>query len=267
VPRPDHRLVTDRARPQELLRADGIAVRYWRKRLFRPAPPPATAHVALDIRRGEILGIVGESGSGKSSVARALTGLADYDGVITLDGKPIASARAMNRAYRRAVQIVFQHPDDSLNPRHTVADILARPLRLYGGDRSTIAALLEEVRLPASYGGRYPHQLSGGEKQRVAIARAFAARPELVICDEITAPLDVSVQASVIELLLRLREANGTAYLFITHDLNLVQQVAHRIVVMKQGEIVDLLDMEMLRRGETHAYTRELIAASPTPVG
>jgi peptide/nickel transport system ATP-binding protein len=267
VPRPDHRLVTDQARPQELLRADAIAVRYQRKRLFRPAPPPATAHVSLDIRRGEILGIVGESGSGKSSMARALTGLADYDGGITLDGRRIASAKAMNRAYRRAVQIVFQHPDSSLNPRQTVADILARPLRLYGGDVSTIAALLEEVRLPASYGGRYPHQLSGGEKQRVAIARAFAARPELVICDEITAPLDVSVQASVVELLLRLREANGTAYLFITHDLNLVQQVAHRIVVMKQGEIVDLFDMAMLRRGEIHPYTRELIAASPTPVG
>ena len=112
----------------------------------------------------------------------------------------------MDRAYRKAVQIVFQHPDSSLNPRQTVGDILARPLRLYGGDVSTIPALLEEVRLPASYARRYPHQLSGGEKQRVAIARAFAARPDLVICDEITAPLDVSVQASVIELLLRLRE-------------------------------------------------------------
>jgi peptide/nickel transport system ATP-binding protein len=260
-------LVTDQARPQELLRADKIAVHYQRKPLFRPAPPPATADVTLDIRRGEILGIVGESGSGKSSIARALTGLADYDGAITLDGKRIGSVKDMNRAYRRAVQIVFQHPDSSLNPRQTVTDILARPLRLYGGDVSTIPALLEEVRLPASYARRYPHQLSGGEKQRVAIARAFAARPELVICDEITAPLDVSVQASVVDLLLRLRDANGTAYLFITHDLNLVQQVAHRIAVMKDGEIVDLLDMEMLKRGEIHPYTRELIAASPTPVG
>jgi len=267
VPRPGHRLVADQAQPQELLRAEGIAVRYQRKRLFHAAPPPATDHVSLDVRRGEILGIVGESGSGKSSIARALTGLADYEGGITLDGKAIGSARAMNRAYRKAVQIVFQHPDSSLNPRQTVADILARPLRLYGGDVATIPALLEEVRLPASFAGRYPHQLSGGEKQRVAIARAFAAKPELVICDEITAPLDVSVQASVVELLLRLREANGTAYLFITHDLNLVQQVAHRIVVMRQGEIVDLLDMAMLRRGEIHSYTRELIAASPTPVG
>ena len=267
VPRPEHRLVTDQVQPQELLRSERIAVRYHRKRLFRPAPPPATDHVTLDIRRGEILGIVGESGSGKSSIARALTGLVDYDGAITLEGKRIDSVQAMDRAYRRAVQIVFQHPDSSLNPRQTVADILARPLRLYGGDASKIPALLEEVRLPASYARRYPHQLSGGEKQRVAIARAFAAKPDLVICDEITAPLDVSVQASVVDVLLRLREANGTAYLLISHDLNLIRQVAHRIVVMKAGEIVDHLDMAMLERGELHSYTRELIAASPIPVG
>jgi peptide/nickel transport system ATP-binding protein len=210
---------------------------------------------------------VGESGSGKSSIARALTGLADYTGSIALEGRRIRSAGDMDRAYRRAVQIVFQHPDSSLNPRHTVADMLARPLRLYGGDVLTIPALLEEVRLPAAYAKRYPHQLSGGEKQRVAIARAFAARPDLIICDEITAPLDVSVQASVIELLLRLRAANGTAYMFITHDLNLVQQVAHRIAVMRNGEIVDLLGIADLRSGNVQPYTRELIAASPAPVG
>ena len=202
-----------------------------------------------------------------SSIARALTGLADYSGTITLAGRRIGSAADMDRGYRRAVQIVFQHPDSSLNPRHTVGDILARPIKLFGGALSAIPALLEEVRLPASFARRYPHQLSGGEKQRVAIARAFAAKPDLVICDEITAPLDVSVQASVVELLLRLREANGTAYLFITHDLNLVQQVAHRIAVMKDGAIVDLLDIDALRSGKMGAYTRELIAASPAPVG
>ena len=267
VPRPEQRLVSDRAQPGILLSAEKIAVRYERKRLFRPAPKPATADVRLDIHRGEILGIVGESGSGKSSIARALTGLADYTGTITLDGRTIVSAAGMDRAYRRAVQIVFQHPDSSLNPRQTVADMLARPLRLYGGDVATIPALLEEVRLPADYARRYPHQLSGGEKQRVAIARAFAARPDLVICDEITAPLDVSVQASVVDLLLRLREANGTAYLFITHDINLVRQVAHRIAVMRDGAIVDLLAVEELLGDTVHPYTRELIAASPAPVG
>jgi peptide/nickel transport system ATP-binding protein len=267
VPRPEQRLVSDQATDDALLSATNIAVRYQRKQLFQAAPRPATNHIAVDVRRGEILGVVGESGSGKSSIARALTGLADYTGGIALAGRRIGSVGDMDRAYRRAVQIVFQHPDSSLNPRQTVADILSRPLRLYGGDLSTIPLLLEEVRLPAAYAKRYPHQLSGGEKQRVAIARAFAAKPDLIICDEITAPLDVSVQASVVELLLRLRAANGTAYMFITHDLNLVQQVAHRIAVMRNGEIVDLLDIEELRSGNVHSYTRELIAASPAPVG
>lgn len=261
VPRPDRRLVSDAVAPRELLRADKIAVRYQRRRLFGAAPALATADVSFDVRRGEILGIVGESGSGKSSIARALTGLADHDGTIVMAGID------NKRAYRRAVQIVFQHPDSSLNPRHTVGDILSRPLKLYGGQRSEIPGLLEQVRLPAAYARRYPHQLSGGEKQRVAIARAFAAKPELVICDEITAPLDVSVQASVMELLLRLRETNGTAYLFITHDLNLVRQVAHRIAVMRAGTLVDLVDMEAIRQGRVHPYTQQLMAASPTPIG
>ncbi|HTR87963.1 MAG TPA: ABC transporter ATP-binding protein [Reyranella sp.] len=257
VPRPEHRLVSDMPTPEPLLSAENIAVRYHRKR-------PATADLRIDLKRGEILGVVGESGSGKSSLARALTGLADYSGTITLAGRRIAH---MDRSYRRAVQIVFQHPDSSLNPRHTVAELLARPLKLYGGDIKSIPQLLTDVQLPAGYVSRYPHQLSGGEKQRVAIARAFAAKPQLVICDEITAPLDVSVQASVVELLLRLRATHGTSYLFITHDLNLVQQVAHRIAVMKGGEIVDLLGIDELRAGQGHPYTRELLAAAPPPVG
>jgi peptide/nickel transport system ATP-binding protein len=173
----------------------------------------------------------------------------------------------MNAAYRRDVQIVFQHPDSSLNPRHRIDEILSRPLKLYGGSASDIPRLLDQVRLPASYAGRWPHQLSGGEKQRVAIARAFAARPKLVVCDEITAPLDVSVQAQIIELLLALREQTGTAFLFITHDLNLIRQIAHRIAVMRRGEVVDLLPIEDFDADHIHPYTRELMAASPVPVG
>jgi peptide/nickel transport system ATP-binding protein len=123
------------------------------------------------------------------------------------------------------------------------------------------------VRLPAEFARRYPHQLSGGEKQRVAIARAFAAKPALVICDEVTASLDVSVQAAVIELLLDLRRRHGTAYLFITHDLNLVRQIAHRIAVMRAGELVDVIDIAALDGGTVHPYTRELIDATPQPVG
>ncbi|MBN8891362.1 MAG: ABC transporter ATP-binding protein [Rhodospirillales bacterium 70-18] len=264
VPHPDRRLVEDAPGGAALLDLRGITVRYGRAGLFARRRPAAVRGVSLEVRAGEILGLVGESGSGKSSIARAATGLAAFQGSLALDGRPVA---AMDRAYRRAVQIVFQHPDSSLNPRHSVAQLLARPLRLYGGDLAEIPRLLEQVRLPADYARRYPHQLSGGEKQRVAIARAFAARPRLVICDEITAALDVSVQAAVIELLLELRRAHGTAYLFITHDLNLVRQIVHRIAVMRAGELVDLLPAAALPTARTHPYTRELMDACPAPIG
>ncbi len=267
VPRPDRRLVFDEAKQGILLTASDIEVHYQRKKLFSPRPRPATDKVTIDIRPGEILGVVGESGSGKSSIAKALTGLAEFSGKISFNGRTIDSERGMNQSYRRGVQIIFQHPDTSLNPRHTVRQILSRPIKLYGGDLATIPDLLEQVRLPREYVSRYPHQLSGGEKQRVAIARAFAAKPELVICDEITAPLDVSVQASVVDLLLKLRQDSGTAYMFITHDINLVRQIAHRIAVMRHGELVDLLEVENLRSGEVHPYTRELMETTPTPVG
>jgi len=268
VPRPERRLVHDKPRDQVLLAASEIEVQYGSGGLFRDAPPPpATKKIGLEVRGGEILGLVGESGSGKSSMARALTGLARFSGKITFDEQEIRSMRDMNAAYRRDVQIIFQHPDSSLNPRHRIDEILSRPLKLYGGQLGDIPSLLDQVRLPASYANRWPHQLSGGEKQRIAIARAFAARPKLVICDEITAPLDVSVQAQIVELLLALREETGTAFLFITHDLNLIRQIAHRIAVMRRGEMVDLLPAEDFDADHVHPYTRELMAASPVPVG
>ncbi|MGY8706709.1 ABC transporter ATP-binding protein [Bradyrhizobium sp. 18BD] len=267
VPRPDHRMVHDRPHGDILLAASDIEVYYGSAGLFRKASPPATKKIGLDVRASEILGLVGESGSGKSSMARALTGLARFSGRISFDNQLIQSARDMNAAYRRDVQIVFQHPDSSLNPRHRIDEILSRPLKLYGGNPADIPRLLDQVRLPASYAGRWPHQLSGGEKQRIAIARAFAARPKLVICDEITAPLDVSVQAQIIELLLALRAQTGTAFLFITHDLNLIRQIAHRIAVMRRGEMVDLLPIDEFDADHIHPYTRELMAASPVPVG
>ena len=264
VPRPEHRLVADEPLPRQLLDAGHISVRYGSSRLFNRGATLGARDISLSMRAGEILGVVGESGSGKSSLARALTGLAAYSGEIRLEGRPVVR---MDRDYRRAVQIVFQHPDASLNPRHRIGEILSRPLKLFGGARADIPALLEQVQLPASYARRWPHQLSGGEKQRVAIARAFAARPNLVICDEITAALDVSVQATIIELLMELRRRHGTAYMFITHDLNLVRQVAHRLAVMRNGELVDVLPVEAVGSGREHAYTRALMDASPTPVG
>ena len=267
VPRPERRLTRDGPGAAPVLNAQGLSVYYSRARFLGRARVTAAREISLEVRAGEILGVVGESGSGKSTIARGLTGLAGFGGEIRFAGRRIRRLRDMDGGYRRGVQIVFQHPDSSLNPRHRVGDILARPLRLFGGDVAEIPRLLEQVRLPADYARRYPHQLSGGEKQRVAIARAFAANPALVICDEITASLDVSVQALVIELLLALRAAHGTAYLFITHDLNLVRQIAHRLAVMRRGELVDLLPIEAVTSERAHPYTRELLAASPVPVG
>ena len=280
VPRPSRRLVTgrpDTAAPP-LLTVEDLTVRYGERSILdrlrrRPREEVVGARaVSLQVRPGEILGIVGESGSGKSTVAKALAGLQEFEGAIAFDGRRFAERRALDRAYRRAVQIVFQHPDSSLNPRQRVREILSRPLKLYGLARGAeidrrIAGLLGEVLLPADFAGRYPHQLSGGEKQRVAVARAFAAEPRVVICDEITSSLDVSVQASVARLLADLQARTGTACLFITHDLNLVRQIAHRIAVMFRGDLVDLFDAEEVDAAHRHCYTRALMDAVPAPLG
>jgi peptide/nickel transport system ATP-binding protein len=276
VPRPDHRLVLDGAPPEgaSLLAIEDVTVRYGRPSFIESLTGKAKSvtgarGVSLDVKPGEILGIVGESGSGKSTIARALVGLNPFEGRLSLEGRTLRGAADMDTAYRRAVQIVFQHPDSSLNPRHTVGEILARPLKLYDRgeerERDAVARLLTEVELPADFARRYPHELSGGQKQRVAIARAFASAPRLVICDEITSALDVSVQARIVELLLSLRERFGTAYLFITHDLNLVRQIAHRVAVMYRGDLVEITDVAGLAHPK-HPYTRALIDAVPTPV-
>ncbi len=266
APRPDRRLISDQPGTEPLLNLHSLGVHYRRPGFFRRHAAMGADDVSFTIHSREILGVIGESGSGKSSLARALAGLVQFDGTIRFTGRPIVAPSAMDRAYRRGVQIVFQNPDSSLNPRQHVRDILARPLRKFGGSVADIPRLLEEVRLPPGHAARYPHELSGGEKQRVAIARAFAARPRLVICDEITAALDVSVQASVIELLLALRAAHDTAYLFITHDLNLIAEIAHRVAVMYRGRLVDLLPVARLHDGDVHPYTSALLAASPPPV-
>ncbi len=282
VPRPDRRLVDDldpaKTAAAPLVEARAVSVEYGRRsaiaRLFGSdrAPVIGNRAVSLDVRPGEIVGVVGESGSGKSTLARALTGLNPFSGEIVFDGRPIHGLADMDGRYRRDVQIIFQHPDSSLNPRQHISEILSRPLRLHerlsaAAETARIGELLEQVRLPAAHAARYPHQLSGGEKQRVAIARAFATAPRLVICDEITSALDVSVQAAVIELLLDLRRRHGTAYLFITHDLNLVRQIAHRVAVMYRGDLVELLDTQAFATGPTHPYTRSLVEAVPVPVG
>lgn len=280
VPRPEARLAPPRpkgAAGPALVEVEKVSVRYGRKPFLAAllnrenTQFTGAKEVSLAVAPGEILGIVGESGSGKSTLARALTGLNPFEGEIRFDGRRIGGLADMDRDYRRDVQIIFQHPDSSLNPRQRISEILSRPIALYGEpeqrrDKAAIGALLEQVRLPASYASRYPHQLSGGEKQRVAIARAFASKPRLVICDEITSALDVSVQASVIALLVELQRLHGTAYLFITHDLNLVRQIAHRIAVMYRGDLVELIDVaELAAGGARHPYTRSLLEAVPAP--
>ncbi|SME98321.1 peptide/nickel transport system ATP-binding protein [Tistlia consotensis] len=280
VPRPDRRLVAPApAAAAPLLEVEALTVRYGRDRLLDRLRGRASRQVegnraiSLAVRPGEIFGIVGESGSGKSTLARALAGLNPFEGSFSFEGRRFARPAELDRAYRRAVQIVFQHPDSSLNPRQQIREILARPLRLYDAPGAAslaerVEALLAEVQLPADFARKYPHQLSGGEKQRVAIARAFASRPQLVICDEITSALDVSIQAQIVQLLLSLRERFGTTYLFITHDLNLIRQIAHRIAVMYRGDLVELVEVEALAAaGPRHAYTRALLEAVPTPVG
>mgnify|MGYP000515945336 CR=1 FL=1 len=275
LPRPQDRLISDTPEGDApLLTLENVSVCYnapsWLTRLLeRDAKPMFGAeHVSLDVRPGELLGVVGESGSGKSTIAKAATGLNEFDGTISFEGKTYTNADAFGQEYRRQVQIVFQHPDGSLNPRETIGRILARPLRLYGlvppsQVAQRVAELLEMVLLPTEFAHRYPHELSGGQKQRVAIARAFAAEPKLVICDEITASLDVSVQAAMARLLVDLQSRSGAACIFITHDLNLIRQLAHRIIVMRNGVVVDSFAIEDVDHPDRAAYTRELINAVP----
>ncbi|AYD04253.1 peptide/nickel ABC transporter ATP-binding protein (plasmid) [Neorhizobium sp. NCHU2750] len=274
VPDPAHRLVKDdvTVADRPLVKVENVSVHFGRKPFLAALTGRKTERVtgnnaiSLSVNPGEILGIVGESGSGKSTLAKAMTGLNRFEGKIWFDGREIKNLGDMDNAYRKDVQIIFQHPDASLNPRQKISEILSRPLKLFGDGSNLekqIGDMLEQVRLPRTHANRYPHQLSGGEKQRVAIARAFASKPKLVICDEITSALDVSVQASVVELLLDLQKASGTAYLFITHDLNLIRQIAHRIAVMYRGDLIEVVKADEIDSPDRADYTRRLIEAVP----
>jgi peptide/nickel transport system ATP-binding protein len=237
--------------------------------LRRGADVAAAASISLEIRRGETLGIVGESGSGKSTVARCIARLIEPSaGRIMLDGEDVAQlgASALHR-FRRRVQIVFQDPYRSLNPRRTVGDSIVEGPMNYGIDRDAALAnarrLMDLVRLDPKSLDRYPHQFSGGQRQRVCIARALAIEPELLIADEAVSALDVSVQAQVLALLDEIRSQLNLAMLFITHDLRVAAQVCDRVAVMQQGRIVEEGPVGELFARPQHEYTKALFAAAP----
>jgi peptide/nickel transport system ATP-binding protein len=254
-----------------LLTVDELDVRF-------PVSTPAgrsTVHavkqVSFQVRRGTTLGVVGESGSGKSTVAAALTGLVTPDaGRVSLDGTDVLSAKGRSaKALRRRIALVFQDPFSSLDPRASVGAAVGEPLTVHrlthGRSERTarVGELLDMVGLPRSFAARYPHELSGGQRQRVAIARAIAIEPDLLILDEATASLDVSVQDRVLELLAELQGRLGLTYLFIGHDLAVIQRMSHDVLVMKSGAVVEYRAASELFASPEAEYTRSLLAAVP----
>jgi peptide/nickel transport system ATP-binding protein len=230
----------------------------------------AVRSISLDLARGETLGIVGESGSGKSTLARMLVGLErPTSGEMRIDGKPWTElASAGSRAFGRTIQYVFQDPVASLNPRKTIGQILDVPLRLLCNyDRARRAnrkrELIDAVQMPADTLDRYPHEFSGGQAQRIAIARALAAEASILVLDEPVSALDVSVQAQVLLLLQQLRDDLGLSYLFISHDLAVVESISDRVAVMYLGEVVEVGPAARLFAAPQHDYTRSLIASAP----
>ncbi|HEY7596998.1 MAG TPA: ABC transporter ATP-binding protein [Actinophytocola sp.] len=225
--------------------------------------------VSLRVGTGETLGLVGESGSGKSTVGNAVLGLVrPTGGRISLSGVDITHLTgAARRKVADRVQVVFQDPNGSLNPSRTVGSTLAEPLRVRRRlDRvaagARVADALLRVGLAADAARRYPRQFSGGQRQRIAIARALVLEPDLVICDEPTSALDLSVQAQVLNLLLDLQRQLGMAYLFISHDIDVVEHMSHRVAVLKGGHVVEQGDAERVLREASHPYTRALLTAT-----
>ena len=254
-----------------LLDVEGLDVRFPVSTPTGRSTVHAVKDVSFGIRRGATLGLVGESGSGKSTVAAALTGLVEPDGgTASLDGIDVFDVRGnAEKALRRRISLVFQDPFSSLNPRVRVATAVAEPLRVHRlakgkqARRKRVEELLELVGLSASFASRYPHELSGGQRQRVSIARALATEPDLLILDESTASLDVSVQSRVLDLLADLQRDLHLTYLFIGHDLAVIQRMSHDVLVMRDGAVVEYRPATEIFASPEQEYTRALLAAVP----
>jgi len=232
----------------------------------------AVDHVDFDFYEGEIVSIVGESGSGKTTLAKMLLGLiSTTEGEVSFLGKPRdIRTQKKKREYWQNIQAIFQDPFSSLNPRMSVGRIIAEPIKNYENlpkseIRQRVAELMNRVGLRPAQMGRYPHEFSGGQRQRIGIARALAVKPDVIICDEAVSALDVSIQAQIINLLKDLQEEMNLAYLFIAHDLSVVEYISHRVAVMYLGRIVELAPDRILYKNPLHPYTKALLSAVPIP--
>ena len=272
TPAPARSSALDARKP--LLEVKHLSYRYDKPWSFNPfrveaEDEPAVNDISFTVRAGETVGLVGESGSGKSTIASVLVGLmAPTMGRVLFDGAPVdAQDRKRSPDLRRRIQMVFQNPLSSLNPRQRVETILTRPLQVFFGmtgrrARERAVELLEGMDLPSELLSRYPRQLSGGQQQRIAVARGFAAEPDLLLCDEITSALDVTVQAQVLTLLKDMQIKTGTACLFISHDLGVVKQVADEVVVLQNGRVVEAGRPAEVFASPAHEYTRLLLSAA-----
>ena len=255
---------------EELLRVSDLVVEYPGKG-FRAKPFLALTDINISIGQGETLGLVGESGSGKTTLGRAVLGLAPVTaGSITFEGNDISHAsRKHRRTLSRDLQVVFQDPYTSLNPSLEIGDILAEPLGVQGKSpaeaKKRVKELLDQVGLPSDAIHRLPREFSGGQRQRVAIARALALSPKLIVCDEPVSALDLSTQAVVLDLFLQIQKDTGVSYLFVSHDLDVVRHISHRVAVMYRGEIVEQGPADIVTRDPEHPYTQRLLLASPVP--
>jgi peptide/nickel transport system ATP-binding protein len=255
---------------QPMLEVKDLVVRYGRGRKAA-AVPAAVDGVSFSIRPGETVGLVGESGSGKSTIGKAILGLQRVaGGSVSFRGKDITRAGgAERRALGGDLRAVFQDPNSSLNARRTVGDSLAEPLRLRGASaaesREKAETMLERVGLPREAVDRYPSQFSGGQRQRIAVARALICDPQLVVCDEAVSALDLSTQAQVLNLLADLRDERGLSYLFIAHDISVVQFLAQRVVALYRGQVMESGPAAAVTEAPKHPFTQALVAASPVP--